>query len=390
MTPKYNRVVIHYGEIGTKGKNREVFERKLLSNVSRVLRSEVKRVYRRYGRIVAELSGDEDLERIKEKLRWVPGIEYFSFARSVGLKMEEIEKVVVEILKVHSFTSFKINTKRSNKEFPLTSMEVNRRVGETVIKILGKKVNVIRPDVMVWIEICEKEAFVYTEKNKGIGGLPTTTGGKLISLLSGGIDSPVASFLMMKRGCKIIFTHFFNQTLVTKASLRKVEKIVKELTKVQLDSKLYLVPFSEIQKEIIKNVPSNYRMLIYRRFMMRISNRIAEMEKAKGIVTGDSVGQVASQTLENLRCIYEVAKLPVFSPLVGMNKEEIVELAKRIGTYQLSILPYPDCCSFMISPHPKTKASLKKVIELENLIPEKERLIEHCLSRLETKTFSFP
>jgi len=378
-------IVVHYSEIAIKGNNRIFFERKLINNLKKALKEKAKNIQRRYGRIIITLNKNE--KSIKNILELIPGISSFSFAAKTPLNMEEIKKESLKILKKEKFSTFKIFCKRSNKDFPLTSNRINNEIGSLIVKKLKKKVDCTNPEKILYIEIGEKEAFIYFEKNKSIGGLPTSTAGKIISSLSGGIDSPVSSFLLMKRGCKIVFVHFFNKTQTNKALLTKLDDIVKQLTKSQLESKLYIIPFEKIQKEIIKNIPSNLRMIIYRRFMIRILNKIAQKEKAKGIVTGDSIGQVASQTLENLNCIYKPSKLPVFSPLIGMNKEEIVRISKEIETYEYSIQPYPDCCSFMISKHPETRANIKDIEKAESFIEKKENLIDEVISKSKIKNF---
>ncbi|MBR9683913.1 tRNA 4-thiouridine(8) synthase ThiI [Candidatus Woesearchaeota archaeon] len=383
-----NHIIIHYSEIGTKGNNRDFFEKKLVENIKKSLGDVVSKVYRRYGRIIGVLQKKIEVSEVVEVLDKLPGISNFSFALKSKLDIKDIKKKAVEVLREQEFTSFKAETKRSNKDFPLTSPEVNGEVGGAVIEELGKKVDVKNPEMRVFIEIGEKEAFVYSYKYSGVGGLPVGTAGKVISSLSGGIDSPVASFLLMKRGCKVIFVHILNKTQA-RGALTKVEELVEQLTKIQLNSKLYIVPFEKIQKEIIMKVPSKLRMIVYRRFMMQIINQIVKMEGAKGIVTGDSVGQVASQTLENINCIYDAASWPVFAPLIGTNKEEIVNLAKQIGTYELSIQPYPDCCSFMIAKHPETKGNLKVVQEVEAAIEDAEKLIAESVVGAEVKKFSF-
>ncbi|MHA1237860.1 MAG: tRNA sulfurtransferase [Candidatus Odinarchaeia archaeon] len=209
----------------------------------------------------------------------------------------------------------------------------------------------------------------------------------MVCLLSGGIDSPIAAYLMIKNGCKAVFVHLYNKTLVRQAVLLKLENIVKQLTKFQHTSKLYLVPFDSVQMEIIKHIPSKVRMIIYRRFMMKIASKIAEIEKSWGIVTGDSLGQVASQTLKNLRSIYEAAKFPVLAPLVGMDKDEVIKIAKSIQTYTHSIIPYPDCCSFMITQHPETHSNLRDVIKLDELIRDQYKLIQEAVSNAIVKKF---
>lgn len=376
--------VIHYGEIGIKGKNRKFFEKKLIENIKKALGKNAKRVYRRYGRIVAEV---ESFEKAKHVLEKIPGIEYFSQAERAENDIEKIKKSVLKILERKNFKTFKIETKRSYKQFPLTSLEVNRIIGEIVVNSLGKKVSLENPDITVYIEICEKESFIYTEKFCGIGGIPVTASGKVICLLSGGIDSAVAGFFMMKRGCEVIFVHFFNRTVNTEAVVSKINNIVKKLTEFQLSSKLYLVPFEDIQKEIIKNVPSKYRMIIYRRFMTRIANEIAKTENAKVIVTGDNLAQVASQTLDNLSRIYEISSIPIIAPLIGMNKNEIIELAKKIGTYEISILPYQDCCSLLISPHPVTRCKRELIEEFEKSFSI-DKLVRNALKKSYVITFN--
>jgi thiamine biosynthesis protein ThiI len=297
-----NCIIVHYSEIGTKGKNRIFFERTLIRNIKRALRGKVKRVYKRHGRIVCDLAGKTvKQEGIIEILETLPGIANFSFAVKSGLELTEIKRRSLGILKSEDFSTFMVISRRSNKEFRNTSQEMNGILGEHIIRHMEKKVDLHKPDVKLYVEICEKEAFIYSVKHHGLGGLPVDSGGRVVCLLSGGIDSPVASFLMMKRGCSVIFIHIFNKTLANEGVLAKLDSIVSRLKSIQLSSKLYVVPFEKIQREIIMKVPSKYRMIVYRRFMFMIANEIARAEKAKGIVTGDSIGQVASQTLEFIR-----------------------------------------------------------------------------------------
>lgn len=357
-------ILIHYGEIGIKGKNRAVFENCLIRNVSKALRGYAKKIRREYGRIIVfEENGKEEIKRRLEK---IPGIENFSFVHETKLDIEDIKRRALEVAKEEKFTTFKILTKRANKDFPYSSMQVNEILGEEIRKKLHKKVDLRNAELTIFIEIGSKNAYIYTEKCEGIGGLPVGVEGKVISLLSGGIDSPVASWLMMKRGCNVIFVHFYNEKLVAKPN--KAEEIVKKLNESQLESIAYYIPFADLQYEIIKEVPAKYRMIVYRRFMAKIANEIASIEKAKAIVTGDSLGQVASQTLENLLCIYDASSLPVLSPLIGFDKKEIIEMAKKIGTYEISIKPYEDCCSFMVAKHPATKANVEEIREMESRI----------------------
>ncbi len=378
--------LIHYSEIGLKGQNRPMFEKKLVENINRsIKRYTQKKAKRRYGRIVLEAE-EKSAEYVAEKLSKVLGIKYFAVANVAELDIENIKKVALEVISGMEFETFKVQTVRANKAFPLTSMDVNRVVGEHVIKHTGKKVRMKDPDVMIFIEICEKEAYIYTEKIHGLGGLPVSVSGKVVALLSGGIDSPVASFLLMKRGCKVVLVHFFNETLHSAGVRKKIEELARKLGEYQNSIKLYMVSFGDVQREIIKHVPSSYRMIIYRRFMMCIASKIAIKEGAKALVTGDNIAQVASQTLDNLEVIYDASEFPVFTPLAGFDKEEIVEIAKKIGTYSISIQPYADCCSFMVARHPETRAKLEFVKNFESRM-DVDQLVNDALENTEILEF---
>lgn len=334
---QYDSIVIHYSEIGLKGKNREFFERKLIENIRIALGMFVSKVYWMYGRIACELkenTQEDVMNRINEILYNIPGIASYVFSRNIALDIEVMKKTALEIAeeKMQSIVdkrkenkkslpiSFKVAAKRSNKHFALTSNELNLLLGDLIYDTLHEKYNLIvdlkNPDVSVQLEICEKNAFMYSDKILGLGGLPVGTSGKIISSISGGIDSPVASFMMMKRGCKVVFVHAFNKTIAGDGVKSKLIDLVKQLTKFQLHAKLYIVPFVNVQKTVIANIPARYRMIIYRRFMMRIINKIARKEHAKAVVTGDSVGQVASQTLDNITCIYNASEYPIMNPLI--------------------------------------------------------------------------
>lgn len=383
-------VVIHYGEIALKGKNRDFFERRLIDTINSALEDVTKnKAMRKYGRIVLPLENGREIE---ERLKHICGIKYFAFAEIAPLDINEIKEIALYVIKKKD-GSFKIETLRSNKNFSLNSIEVNEIVGEHVVQKTKRKVNLKNPDIIVFIEICNKEAYVYSEKLYGIGGLPVIPSEKVICLLSGGIDSAVASFLMMKRGCNVIFLHFFNKTMHSSFVQKKIERMVETLASYQLDGKLYMIPFEGIQREIIKGVPAKQRMIVYRRYMMRIANKIAVREKAKAIVTGDSVAQVASQTLDNINVIYNASSLPILSPLIGFDKEEIIKIAKIIGTYEISIIPYEDCCSFMIARHPETKGKMREIeklekeLDIEGLVGESVRNAEVLFLHPQWQTF---
>ena len=365
----YTHIIIHYDEITLKGGNRPFFERVLMNNIKDFIKDiKHNNIYKEGGKIIVEVNKDINLEEIKEILKNIPGISNFYFAVSEEKDLKKINKKTVELLKnylqVENKKTFKIEARRADKKFRLKSPEINAKVGEYVLENTKLKVDVHNPDLEVVVDIGNKNCFIYFEKTNGIGGLPVGTTGNLISLISGGIDSPVASYMMNKRGAKNIFAHFKNK-MINNTGDDKIENLVKELSRFQGKSKLYIIPFEEFQKEIIAKIPSKNRMIIYRRIMFRLAEMIAKKENAKGFVTGDSLSQVASQTLENINVIYNTANYPVFSPLIGMNKQEIIDLAVKIKTYETSILPYQDCCSFLIAKHPETKAKLDEILKQE-------------------------
>jgi len=366
------KVIVHYSEIGIKGSNRSFFEKALMDNL-KIKGFKPKKVK---GRIICE-------EKNVEALKSTPGIAYFSPCEETKLDLEEIKQTSLKILSKKSFETFKVVTNRFNKNFPMTSPEVDKIIGEVIVTKMDKKVDVRKPEVKLYIELCDEKAYIYADREEGMGGLPIGSSEKLACSLSGGIDSPVSSYLMMKRGSRVIFVHIHNDK--QKIVLEKISELVTRLSKVQGGASLYIVPFSSLQEEIINKCPGDYRMIIYRRYMMKIINKIAVKEKAKGIITGDNLGQVASQTLTNMKNIWEASKLPIISPLMGFNKDEIIILAKKIGTFDTSIKPYPDCCSFMISKHPQTKSDIEEIMRIEEGIDEK--LIDNCLKKSILKKF---
>jgi len=383
----FDTVVVHYAEIGLKGKNRASFEKLLLKNMLSKLGSLVKSGARESGQIVLQITPGASLEKIKNVLSKVPGVAYFSFSKKTGLSINSIKKGVLDVARQQEFKTFKVNAKRHNKEYELTSMQLNSLLGETVIKKLrDKRVKMKDPDVTIKIEISNKHAYISLEDVKGIGGLPTNPRQKVVALISGGFDSPVAAYLMMKRGCEVILVHFHNQSQAREAVKDKITRLAKQLSKYQVRTKLYVVPFEKIQKELIKKTHSTIRMLVYRRLMLRIASRIASLNKARFLVVGDSLSQVASQTFENLAATYKNLDKHVLSPLIGFNKEEIIELAKRIGTYEISALPYGDCCTYFLPKHPALKASYELLRENESRF-NVDALIDDAVKNAEIKEF---
>lgn len=376
-------IICHYSEIGLKGRNRSFFEKQLVRNIERVVKGDVRRIS---GRLLIDLKNDFDKQPIKKALRNIPGVAYFAFARRSEQNIDAIKNKAVELLQNKKFDSFRVTTKRSNKEFKLNSQQVSSKVGAAIVEAHDKKVDLEDYDLNLRIEIVEDYVFLYTERVEGQRGLPVGVSGKAISLLSGGIDSPVASYYAMRRGVKVVFVHFSSYPFTKKKSIKKAEQIVKTLNKFQFRPKLYLVPFSNIQQEILTNCEASFRVILYRRFMFRLAEEVAQRENAKALVTGESVGQVASQTLENMTAASEVTDLLTLRPLVGMDKEEITTKAKEIDTYETSILPAEDCCQRFIPKHPETKADLQQVKQEEEKL-EVEQLIEHALGEMEIKEF---
>jgi thiamine biosynthesis protein ThiI len=369
-------VICHYHEVALKQKNRRIFEKKLRTNIAFALSDLVgqRMVMRGYGRlkIVLPFGFDEreKLEIVRSRLSNVFGIVNFGIGLSVGLDIEDICEASIKVIEGKSFNTFRVKTKRQNKNFPLNSTEVNKQVGAFIIEHFKNngadvKVDLKNPDLTVYVEIVDKEVYVYADRFKGPGGLPVGSSGKVVALISAGFDSPIASLLMMKRGAKVVFVHFHSYPYTSYDSIEQVREIVKILSKYQLHSKLYIVPIAEAQRIIVLNAPVGLRTILYRRLMVRIAEKVAQIEGAEALVTGESLGQVASQTLRNIRVINQVATLPILRPLIGIDKEEIIQKAKEIGTYEISSQPYDDCCSFLTGRHPETWANLDEILEIE-------------------------
>ncbi len=355
-------IVIHYNELGLKKGNRDYFENALCGHINSVLEDcGVERARRITGRILIPLKADANLPEIRSRLRRVFGIAYFAEAWASPQAMEDVEKNAWSLIEGRTFNSFRIEARRSDKRFPHTSVEINQRVGAYAKERSNARVDLENPELTCWIEMVEKYALIYVERLPGPGGLPVGTSGKVVVLLSGGIDSPVAAWKMIKRGCRAVFVHFHSFPYTNKESQEKAKQIANLLALYQLRSKIYFVPFAEIQRHIMVDTPNETRVILYRRYMMRLAEQIARREKARVLVTGDSVGQVASQTIENIDVVSRAVQMPILRPLIGDDKIEIVEVARRIGTYDISIQPDQDCCSLFVPKHPETKANLAAV-----------------------------
>lgn len=389
---RFEYIVIHYVEIALKGKNRRFFEDILRRNIEKALKREGKFILKKIsGRFIVwlgELKKEGcaiSYEKISEILKNVIGIAHFSYALKTSCEIDAIKDAAISLLNGKIFNTFRVSAVRSDKKFLLTSQQVNEIVGKHIAENLFKKVSLKNFDVEVFIEITEDGAFLYLEKEECIGGLPVGVSGKVISLISGGIDSPVSSFYAMKRGCNVVFVHFHSFPYTGMESIEKVKQIIKILNKFQFKSKIYLVPFADLQSEIFVNTDGNlkkFRVVLYRRFMLRLAEKISEMEKAQAIITGDAIGQVASQTLENIRTINEACNIPVLRPLIAFDKEEIIKKAKEIGTYEISILPHCDTCTRFMPKHPATKADIETIKKIEKNL-DVDKLVNDALRKME-------
>lgn len=359
-------VLVHYGEVGLKGQNRPRFIQTLVRNIEARLEGlNVRLDRRRSGRILFRLLDENAWDEVARRLQTVFGIAYFARAWRVPLDMDALEREVLAHLPPREGITFAVRARRAHKGFPLNSMEINRRLGATIVQATGWKVNLSQPDLPVHVEVLYKEIFFYFDRVQGPGGLPVGVSGTVVNLLSGGIDSPVAAWRLLRRGANVINVHFHGQPLVSDASERKAVLLAKILTEWGGAPRLYSVAIGNIQKAITETSPPPYRMVLYRRLMMRVAQEIAAREGALALVTGESLGQVASQTLENLYVINEVARLPVLRPLIGMDKEEIVAQAERIGTLEISNLPGEDACTLFTPKHPVTAADPEEVHAIE-------------------------
>jgi len=344
----------------------------MAKNIKRVIQPVIKPggIHREHGRMTADVEAVSD--ELINLLALIPGIRNFSVAESCDLDlaaMQEAAKaaVLADFGPDVEGRRFRVTAKRSDKRFPIKTPELNFEIGGFLKNQLNLAVNLDNPEIDVRVEIGLKEAYIYTRKIAGIGGLPVGSSGRGVVLFSGGIDSPVAAYTMIKRGMEVVLVHLYNSTI--NRDFVKIRDLARQLSIYQGRVKLYLIDLEEFQRHAIANVPADYRMIIYKRQMIRSAAKIAHQERAQALVTGDSLGQVASQTLANIHAIYDASDLPLLPPLIGSDKEEIIALARRIGTYDISIEEYCDICSFLIAKHPQTHGRRDRVAELESLLP---------------------
>jgi thiamine biosynthesis protein ThiI len=386
-------VVVHYQEIALKGRNRPWFVARLVRNIREAVAGlDVLEVRALMGRIEMILGPSADWPLIRERLGRVFGIGNFARAGRTPLDVDAIAAEILRDLADVQTDTFRVSARRADKRFPLTSPQIEREVGGRVKEARGWKVDLAHPGLTIHVEALTNDAFYFFGKDRGPGGLPSGVSGRVVCLLSGGIDSPVAAWRMMRRGCRVSFVHFHSYPILSRASQEKVREIATLLTRYQLRSRLLLVPFGEIQQRVVLSVAPPLRVVIYRRLMMRIAEALAHAHKgtpARALVTGEVVGQVASQTLENMDLINEVVRLPVLRPLIGMDKEEITSEAQRLGTYPVSIIPDQDCCTLFTPRHPATRARRVDVERAEASLPLDD-IVAGALASATTEHFDFP
>ena len=387
---KTKTLLIRYDEIGLKGRNRRHFENQLVSNIRYALR-DVKNIQidKIHGRVLGRVDLIE-AAKCTARLAQIPGIASISIGNSIEPDFDKMAELGVSLihekLQAQGELKFCVRTRRSNKAFPFTSKEVDFEVGSRIMETLssnGLSVDINGAEFILEIEIGPQETIVFDNRVSGLSGLPVGSSGQVLSLLSGGIDSPVSTFKLINRGCRVHSIFFDNRTFLGRGGYDKVIRLAHTLNRFQGGGKLYVVPFQDIQVAIRDHCTDSNRVVLYRRMMYRIAHALAELKNCQGLVTGESVGQVASQTLKNLMAVSCVVPMSVFRPLIGMNKQEIITQAKKIGTYDISIEPQPDCCSVFMPDHPSTNCKIKYLEADERLYPWEE-LKSSALDSVET------
>jgi len=383
-------VIVHYQEIALKGRNRPWFISRLVRNIREATGDlDIRQVKALMGRIEVVLGPGADWTVVRHRLSKVFGAGNFAKAGRAPLDVDAIAAEILRDLDVPDPRSFRVSARRADKRFPLTSPQIEREVGGRIKEARGWHVDLSNPELTIHVEALTNEAFYFFGKDRGAGGLPVGASGRVACLLSGGIDSPVAAWRLMRRGCRVLFVHFHSYPILSRASQEKARELVGMLTEFQYRSRLFLVAFGEIQQQVVLSVAPPLRVVIYRRLMMRIAEHIARQHRAGALVTGEVVGQVASQTIENLTAINEVVALPVLRPLIGMDKEEITQEAQRLGTYPISIIPDQDCCTLFTPKHPATRARHADVVRAEAALPIDE-IVNRAAATSVVEHFQFP
>ena len=382
--------LVHYHEIGLKGKNRSTFENQLVTNLHRALRPfPVSSIARISGHIAVETEDRRATEELAAAIRRVPGVARVSLAYKCGLDEGEYCAAAVRALgEAGDFATFKVHARRSSTTYERHSLEMNRIVGAALCEAFPeKKVDVHTPDVTVIVHVVQGSTFVYAASAPGVGGLPVGTAGKVVTLLSSGFDSPVATWMVGRRGATCVAVHFSGRPLTSDTSEWLCQDLVDALAPAGVVGRLYVVPFGERQREISLAVPQSLRIIMYRRVMLQVAERIARLEGAKALVTGESLGQVASQTLDNIAAVNEAVTMPVLRPLIGSDKQEIIARAHSIGTYDICCQTAPDCCTLFMPRRPETHARIADVLEAWESF-DHAAMVDELVDRVEWRDFS--
>jgi thiamine biosynthesis protein ThiI len=384
------QVVIRYHEIALKGGNRPFFVQKLAESLRRATADFAgAKVHVLAGRLAVEVADEVGWETVRDRLATVFGVANFSRSHQTPPDLEALKASVVGQLAGRAPASFRVRSKRSDKGFPRTSVEIDRELGAAVQAATGSRVDLDQAELTVHVEVLRDRIFYSFDKQAGPGGFAVGSSGRVLALLSGGIDSPVAAHRLMKRGCMVVLAHFHAFPLQDHTTIDKARDLARILTRYQYRSRLLLVPFAAVQQTIVAMAPAPLRVVLYRRFMVRIGEALAARQRAKALVTGESLGQVASQTLDNLAVIDEAARGPVLRPLVGMDKEEITAQARHIGTFTVSTLPDQDCCQLFVPRSPATAATLAEV-RLAEAALDVPALVDAAVRGTEEERFAFP
>ena len=382
-------ILIKIGEIVLKGLNRRNFEDKLIKNIKRKIAPFGNFKILNYQSTITLIPEDDtiDLDEVCEKIQKIFGIANFSRAATCEKSIDQIKLTAEKYLSdsLSFIKTFKVETKRADKKFPLKSPEISAIVGEHILETFPNlSVDVRNPDIIINVEIRDFSAFIHGNSIKGAGGIPIGTGGKAAVLISGGIDSPVASYMMAKRGIDLTAIHFASPPYTSQRAEDKVAALLEKVAAYANRIEMVTVPFTKIQEEIKEKCPEDLFTVVMRRFMMEISEKIAKKHKCLALITGESLGQVASQTIEAINCTNSATKLPVFRPLIGMDKDEIVSISRKIDTFDISIKPYEDCCTVFTPKHPKTKPTIEDLISAESKL-DKEKLINEAVENVKIK-----
>ena len=383
-------MLVHYGEIALKRGNRPFFLRRLRENIEAAVGPlGVRAVVEKMGRLILRLGPGAASAEIVARLARTFGVVNFAPAIRAPRDLEGLTAAVEGLVAGRRFESFRITARRADPAYPHKSPELERHLGAVVQRLTGARVDLEHPAATVYVEVLPGEALCYMDRVTGPGGLPVGSSGAVTALLSGGIDSPVAAYRMLKRGCRVHFVHFSGQPFHDTRSVEKAQELAGVLATYQGPCRLAVVPFGEIQREVVLGVPAELRVLAYRRLMMRIAGRLAQADGTRALVTGESLGQVASQTLENLAVVESVSPLLVLRPLVGMDKQEIIAEARAIGTYEISIEPDQDCCRLFVPRHPATRATLEDLAAAEKRL-DVEALVEQGVSKAQVHKIAVP